>query len=54
MVLFSFRFYSVVAQLLLWACLGLVFGPMAERLLNPRTESAAAAASIKSKPVTAV
>ncbi len=33
--LFSFRLYSVAAQLLLWAALGLVFGPMAERLLAP-------------------
>ena len=33
--LFSFRLYSVAAQLLLWAALGLLFGPMAERLLDP-------------------
>jgi hypothetical protein len=32
-LLFSFRFYSVAAQLLLWGALGLVFAPMAERLL---------------------
>jgi predicted cobalt transporter CbtA len=38
--LFSFRFYSVAAQLLLWATLGLAFGPLAERLLNPRPKSA--------------
>ncbi|GAA3716791.1 CbtA family protein [Streptomyces tremellae] len=31
--LFSFRFYSVAAQLILWGALGLVFAPMAERLL---------------------
>ncbi|WP_241777721.1 hypothetical protein [Streptomyces sp. CT34] len=31
---FSFRFYSVTAQTLLWTTLALVFGPMAERLLN--------------------
>ncbi|MEW2546340.1 CbtA family protein [Streptomyces sp. NPDC047002] len=31
--LFSFRFYSVAAQLILWGVLGLVFAPMAERLL---------------------
>ncbi|MCA1220816.1 CbtA family protein [Streptomyces sp. 8L] len=31
--LFSFRFYSVGAQLVLWGALGLLFAPMAERLL---------------------
>ncbi|GAA2133183.1 CbtA family protein [Kitasatospora kazusensis] len=41
--LFSFRFYSVAAQLLLWAVLGLVFGPMAERLLAPGAKAAKAA-----------
>ncbi|MHA6764130.1 CbtA family protein [Streptacidiphilus sp. PAMC 29251] len=40
--LFSFRFYSVAAQLLLWAVIALVFGPMAERLLSPRREPAEA------------
>ena len=34
-VLFSFRFYSVAAQLILWSTIGLVFGPLAERLLRP-------------------
>jgi Probable cobalt transporter subunit (CbtA) len=34
-LLFGFRLYSVGAQLLLWATLGLVFAPMAERLLAP-------------------
>lgn len=34
-VLFDFRFYSVAAQLVLWAAIGLVFGPLAERLLRP-------------------
>ncbi len=38
-VLFSFRFYSVAAQLLLWVTLGLVFAPMAERLLDPARTS---------------
>jgi|SRR4051794_30723988 hypothetical protein len=32
-VLFHFRFFSVGAQLVLWATIGLVFAPMAERLL---------------------
>jgi hypothetical protein len=34
-VLFSFRFYSVTAQLLLWGTIGLVFAPLADRLLRP-------------------
>jgi Probable cobalt transporter subunit (CbtA) len=34
-VLFSFRFYSVTAQLLLWTTIGLVFAPLADRLLRP-------------------
>src|SRR5262249_62403845 len=34
-VLFSFRLYSVAAQLLLWATIGLVFAPLAGRLLRP-------------------
>jgi putative cobalt transporter subunit CbtA len=32
--LFEFRLYSVAAQLILWATLGLVFAPLAERLLR--------------------
>ncbi|MGW1864563.1 CbtA family protein [Streptomyces mauvecolor] len=43
-VLFSFRFFSVAAQLLLWAAIGLFFGPLAERLLEPRRKSAEAPA----------
>jgi hypothetical protein len=41
-VLFDFRLYSVGAQLVLWSALGLVFAPVAERLLAPvtRTERA--------------
>jgi hypothetical protein len=35
--LFLFRFYSVGAQLILWGTLGLVFGPLAERVLAPKT-----------------
>jgi hypothetical protein len=41
-VLFNFRFYSVAAQLILWAALGLIFGPLAERLLNPARPDATA------------
>lgn len=33
--LFAFRLYSVAAQLILWATIGLVFAPLAERLLAP-------------------
>ncbi|MFF6958421.1 CbtA family protein [Streptomyces sp. NPDC088197] len=40
-VLFSFRFYSVAAQLLLWTVIGLAFGPLAERVLASRTAPAA-------------
>lgn len=34
-VLFSFRLYSVAAQLLLWSAIGLIFAPLADRLLAP-------------------
>ncbi len=34
-VLFNFRLYSVAAQLLLWSVIGLVFAPLAGRLLAP-------------------
>jgi hypothetical protein len=40
-VLFSFRCYSVAAQLLLWSAIGLVFAPLAERLLEPRPRTSA-------------
>ena len=40
-VLASFRFYSVAAQALLWATLGLGFAPLAERLLDPAARAAA-------------
>jgi len=41
-VLFSFRLYSVAAQLILWAAIGLLFGPMAERVLQPLRSPAGA------------
>ncbi|MDT0464958.1 CbtA family protein [Streptomyces gibsoniae] len=50
-VLFSFRFYSVAAQALLWASLGLVFAPMAERLLDPATRASAKPAPQQPEPV---
>jgi len=34
-VLFNFRLYSVAAQLLLWVTIGVLFAPLAERLLDP-------------------
>jgi hypothetical protein len=37
-VLFRFRFYSVAAQVVLWGGLGLMFAPLAERLLAPAQE----------------
>lgn len=49
--LFSFRFYSVAAQLLLWAGLGLAFGPMAERLLNPSPRPVGTPAPARPDPV---
>ncbi|WP_326837577.1 CbtA family protein [Amycolatopsis rhabdoformis] len=43
--LFDFRFYSVISQLILWATIALVFGPLAERVLSGgRKEKVAAAA----------
>jgi uncharacterized membrane protein len=33
-VLFNFRLYSIGAQLILWTAIGLVFAPLAERLLE--------------------
>jgi hypothetical protein len=43
-VLFAFRFYSVAAQLLMWSAIGLVFAPLAERVLSPSTRPATQAA----------
>ena len=34
-LLFAFRLYSIGAQLVLWTAIGLVFAPLAERLLEP-------------------
>jgi hypothetical protein len=43
-VLFAFRFYSVAAQLLMWSVIGLVFAPLAERVLSPSARPAARSA----------
>jgi hypothetical protein len=39
-VLFNFRLYSVAAQLILWGTIGLIFAPLADRLLAPGPASA--------------
>jgi hypothetical protein len=39
-VLFNFRLYSVAAQLVLWSAIGLIFAPLAGRLLAPGPASA--------------
>jgi predicted cobalt transporter CbtA len=39
-VLFTFRLYSVGAQLLLWTAIGLVFAPLADRLLGTSSSPA--------------
>ncbi|MDQ2880291.1 MAG: CbtA family protein [Actinomycetota bacterium] len=36
-VLFDFRLYSVAAQLILWATIGLVFAPLTDRLLKAQS-----------------
>ena len=36
-LLYSFRLYSVAAQAILWAGLGLVFGPLAQRVVDADT-----------------
>ena len=39
-VLFNFRLYSVAAQVILWSVIGLIFAPLADRLLAPGPASA--------------
>lgn len=39
-VLFDFRLHSMAAQLILWATIGLVFAPLAERLLTTQPGTA--------------
>jgi hypothetical protein len=41
--LFAFRLYAVGAQLLLWTTIGLVFGLLAERVLDPVAQATRAA-----------
>ncbi|WP_194924244.1 CbtA family protein [Catenulispora pinisilvae] len=55
-VLFSFRFYSICNQVILWGTLALIFGPLAERVLRPvmqRAEATGAAGSGSGSGVTA-
>lgn len=39
-VLFNFRLYAIAAQLILWATIGLIFAPLADRLLAAPTPAA--------------
>jgi uncharacterized membrane protein len=39
-VLFSFRMYSIEAQLLMWTVIGVVFAPLAERVVTAPREAA--------------
>jgi hypothetical protein len=41
-VLAQFRAYSVAAQLILWGLIGLIFAPLADRVLSPSKPTAAA------------
>ena len=34
-MLSNFRLYSIAAQLVLWGAIGLIFAPLADRLLAP-------------------
>ena len=40
-MLFKFRLYSVISQLILWTTIGLAFGPLVERMLAPAPRPAA-------------
>jgi Probable cobalt transporter subunit (CbtA) len=42
-VLFDFRLYSVTAQLILWTTIGLVFAPLAERLVTQHRQTGTSA-----------
>lgn len=49
--LFSFRLHSAAAQLILWTTLGLIYAPMAERLLTPQPPRATAPTPREPNPV---
>ena len=42
-LLFDFRLYSLGAQLILWTAIGLIFGPLAARVLEPASPGPVAA-----------
>ena len=46
-VLFKFRLYSVLNQLILWSTIGLTFGLLAERALAPATAPDAGGARVR-------
>jgi hypothetical protein len=50
-VLYRFRLYSVFAQLVLWGVLGLVFGALAERVLEPVSQRLASTQTQPAAPV---
>ncbi|WP_351222404.1 CbtA family protein [Streptomyces sp. NPDC002133] len=52
-VLWEFRLASLGVQALLWAALGLILGPLAERVLEPRTEKHPAPADPTTAPTSA-
>jgi hypothetical protein len=45
-VLFRFRLYSLGVQVILWGTIGLVFGPLAQRLLEPAARRTRAGTSL--------
>jgi len=46
----AFRLYSVLAQAVLWTTIGLVFAPLAERLLAPAPDPATSPPPVRSVP----
>jgi hypothetical protein len=45
-VLWKFRFYSVIAQVIIWGGIGLIFSALVERFLNKEAENATPQASL--------
>ena len=45
-VLYSFRLYSIATQLVLWTTIGLVFGPLAARLLEGKPQASTQSAQV--------
>jgi hypothetical protein len=44
-VLWKFRFFSILAQMLIWSVIGIIFGNLVERFFNPRARRPAAPTS---------